>query len=106
MGEEFADRYLEGIPDWRDTPGYLNIPIILWLRQLTKAFDMQEYARMRYNLLGRGSHWFGGLNAGTIDEDDLAGAIKSSPFAKQIPAWLRETHAMLYAKPEKRLSES
>ena len=79
---------------------------MLWLRQLALAFDMREYGKMRYNLLGRGGHWFGGLNASVIDEEELVKACKSSPFAERIPEWLRETHGMLFAEPEKRLSES
>ena len=106
VGGEMAHRYLEGLPLWHDTPGYLNIPIMLWLRQLVLAFDMHEYGKMRYNLLGRGGHWFGGLNAATFEEEELLKAVKDSPFSAQIPAWLRETHELLHATPEKRLSES
>ena len=106
VGSEVADRYLDGLPLWHDTPSYQNIPVMLWLRQLALAFDMREYAKMRYNLLGHGGHWFGGLNAASFDEEELIKACKSSPFAEQIPDWLRETHGMLFAEPEKRLSES
>ena len=106
VGEQIADQYLDGLPLWHNSPGYMNIPIMLWLRRITLAFDIHEYGKMRYNLLGRGGHWFGGLNAAEFDEEELKKAVKSSPFADQIPGWLRETHQMLHAAPEKRLSDS
>ena len=106
VGVELADRYAEGLPTWEEAPGYMNIPIMLWLRNLLLAFDMREYAQMRYNLLGNGSHWFPGLNAAHVEELDCENALKKSPFAKEIPEWLKETHKRLYKKPEKRLSES
>jgi predicted aldo/keto reductase-like oxidoreductase len=106
VGEEVADHFSDGLPNWWDAPGYMSIRTMLWLRNLVLAFDMLEYGKMRYNLLGNGGHWFGGLNAANIDQWDLAAALKNSPFAAQIPAWLRETHNRLYEAPKKRLSES
>ena len=106
VGSDLADRYAEGLPDWENTPGFMNIPAMLWLRNLALAFDMQEFAKTRYNLLGNGSHWFPGSNAAHLDELDIEKAIQSSPFAEQIPDWLRECHAKFYTHPQKRVSQS
>ena len=104
VGVDLADRFAEGLPDWEHSPGYMNIQIMLWLRNLALAYDMQDYARMRYNLLGNGGHWFPGLSAARIAELDLTKAVADSPFAEQIPGWLRETHELLGGKKQDRLS--
>ena len=106
VGPELADYHGEGLPAWHESPGYMNMPIMLWLRSLALAYDMVEYGQMRYNLLGNGGHWFPGLNAEQIDQLELKEALANSPFAEQIPAFLREVHSMLYKKPENRLSQS
>ena len=106
VGPEVARSYAEGLPQWEETPGHVNLSVILWLRNLLRAYDMVEYGKMRYNLLGQGEDWFPGLGAAHLDGLDFAKALKNSPFSEQIPKWLRETHALLYEKPVQRLSQS
>ena len=55
LGEDWLRTWKQGLPTPEDTPGHINIPIILWLRNLIEAFDMEAYAQARYNLLGNGS---------------------------------------------------
>jgi len=106
VGEDVADRYDEGLPPWEEIPGLINIAIVLWLRNLAIGWDLVDYAKMRYNLLGNGGTWFAGLHAGNVANVDLAACLAQSPFAEQIPGWLTEAHELLYAAPEKRLSQS
>lgn len=108
VGEDVAARFAEGLPDWESAPGYMNMPIMLWLRNLALAYEMVEYGQMRYNLLGNGGHWFAGLpatNLSSISEEQLATAVKKSPFADRIRGWLAETHSMLSGEAKKRLSQ-
>jgi predicted aldo/keto reductase-like oxidoreductase len=108
MGPELATRFAEGLPDWESSPGYMNMPIMLWLRNLALAYDMIEYGQMRYNLLGNGGHWFEGLNATNLDsisDEKFDAAVKHFPFAKHLRAWLAETHELLGGVERKRLSQ-
>lgn len=109
MGSDYVQHWREGLPEWEDAPGYMNVPIILWLRSLVLAYGMTEYGKMRYNLLGNGGHWFPGLNAAHvegIDPEQFATALKNSPFKEQIPGWLKETHNQLGGEAVQRLSKS
>ena len=69
LGEEWYQSWERNLPNWQNTPGGINIPILLWLSNLLDTFDLEEFARSRYQLLGNGSHWFPGNNANLIDID-------------------------------------
>lgn len=111
IGSDVVERFRDGLPAWdgQDNAGYINTHVVLWLRQLALAFDMIEYGKMRYNLLGNGGHWFPGLSAAhldTLSDERLEKAFKNSPFADRIADWLRETHELLGGEEVTRLSSS
>lgn len=105
-GPEFARRWSEGLPEFDEVPGEINVLVIVWLHLLMEAFGMEDYARMRYNMLGTSGHWFPGRNVAEIDAVDLGPALARSPYRERIPAILRETHARLAGATVKRLSQS
>ncbi|NER84238.1 MAG: aldo/keto reductase [Leptolyngbya sp. SIO1D8] len=106
LGRDWLRTWKVGLPHPEQTPGNINIPVILWLHNLLEAFDMQEYAEARYNLLGNGGHWFPGNKADSMLDVDLRAAIAQSPHADKIPALLVETHKRLKGKAVQRLSSS
>ena len=101
LGEDWVKTWHIGLPKYDQTPGYINIPVILWLRNLAIAYDLTEYARMRYNLLGNGGHWFPGNKADKISTS-LEKCLASSPHADKIPTLLEHAHQLLNGAAVKR----
>jgi len=105
LGESWAKTWHIGLPQHSETPGDVNIPVILWLRNLAIAYDMIEYAKMRYNLLGNAGNWFPGANAAKINQLNLQNCLNKSPHAADIPTILQEAHQLLGGTAIKRLSQ-
>jgi hypothetical protein len=73
---------------------------------LALAYDMIDYGKMRYNLLGNGGHWFPGNNAENINKLDFSDCLKDSPYREEIPELLADTHHLLGGESVQRLSRS
>lgn len=106
LGETWLRTWRRGLPTPEETPGNINIPVILWLRNLLLAFDMEEYAKARYNLLGNGGHWFPGQKAENIDRLELSQCLRQSPHSEIIPRLLADTHERLGGQAVSRLSSA
>jgi uncharacterized protein len=105
LGEDWYKTWYQGLPSHETTPGGINIPSILWLWNLVEAYDMEDYARARYNLMGNGGHWFPGQQATQVDATVLQPHLVASPNADKIPGILSAVHGRLSGEEVQRLSQ-
>ena len=105
LGGDWVSTWRDGLPEWHSAPGQINVPWVLRLRNLALAYDMLEYGKMRYNLLGNGGHWFPGNKAAGAGELEWDGVLDASPHKGRVPALLAEAHALLKGEERKRLQE-
>ena len=93
LGTSWMTSWDKGLPKWNETPGEMNISVLLWLSNLLEAWDMESFAKDRYGLLGRGGHWFPGSNADALDrevsEESLREVLVESPWSNEIPGKIR-----------------
>ena len=108
LGRDWIDSWRVGLPSWEQTPGAINLPVLLWLHNLMEAWDLQSYAKARYRLLGQGGHWFAGANADAFETDvsvsDLQAVLGASPWRDHIPGILRSLRDRLAGEAQMRLS--
>ena len=113
LGEPWVETSQQGLPAWRDTPGDINLPVLLWLHTLLEGWDLESFAKARYGLLGNGSHWFPGRNAAAFEAstdepaavtaEELDEVLASSPWKQEIPAILRQLKQRLGGASVRRL---
>lgn len=98
-----------GLPEALEGPGGLNLPVMLWLRNLALGWGMTAYGKKRFNMLGGADHWFPGAKGETlasVPAGELQAACAPSPYAAELPALLRESVDLLAGEAEARLSQS
>lgn len=83
-------------PPWQQTPGYINIAMILWLYNLARGWDLLEYAKSRYQKLGRDMPWVPGNNAELVRRYDLSTLAASAGMENEkLLSLLQDAHALL-----------
>ena len=82
-------------------PSEIPIPEILRLRNIYIGNGQLEFAKERYNLIGRAGHWWEEKNASFCLECNEC--VPRSPSKLNIPDLLKQTHNLLVEKPKRRL---
>ena len=82
-------------------PSEIPIPEILRLRNIYIGNGQIEFAKERYNLIGRAGHWWESKNGN--DCGSCNQCLPKCPNHLDIPNLLKETHNLLLDKPKKRL---
>ena len=108
LGKEWSEEWPEGLPEYVDMPGEVNLVEILRLWTYAKSLDIVGWGKMRYNLLGNAEHWFPGQNVSHLPAaaSEWVHLLNRSQFKDQIPGILQEAHQMLFEKPVQRISQS
>jgi predicted aldo/keto reductase-like oxidoreductase len=65
-----------------------------------------EYARMRYNLLGQGGHWFPGRPMGNLTPEEILPALVRCPNPQKTLSHLLAARDLLQGEKVERLSKS
>ena len=107
LGKSWLSTWQVGLPCWDETPGKINLPILLWLHNLVEAWDLEGYATARYGLLGNASHWFPGENADCLDreisESSLNAVLVNSPWCHEIPDLIRKLRSRVGGTSQKQM---
>ena len=96
VGEDFARRWDEGLREWSELPGKINVKRILWLRNLVRAYDLLDFAKERYATMSPDDAWVPGARAERVDDAALRAALPDAAYRERIPELLREAHRLLH----------
>ncbi len=106
LPEPWGSSWDQGLPHWSQSPGQANLREILRLHNLALAYDLVEYGKMRYNLLGQGGHWFPGQSLGTLSADDLRPALQICPHPEEALRRLLAARDLFAGEKKRRLSSA
>jgi predicted aldo/keto reductase-like oxidoreductase len=106
LPESWRSSWEKGLPHWSESPGQANLREILRLHNLAMAYDLVEYGKMRYNLLGQGGHWFPGQSLGNLTADELRPTLKHCPDPEETLRRLFSARDLFSGEKRQRLSSA
>ena len=106
LPERWRNTWHQGLPHWSRSPGQANLREILRLHNLALAYDLVEYGKMRYNLLGQGGHWFPGQSLGALTADELRPALRDCADSEETLRRLLAARTLFAGEKKQRLSSA
>ena len=106
LPERWRKTWDSGLPTWPEAPKEANFREILRLHNLAIAFDLTDYGRMRYNLLGQGGHWFAGQSLGDLTREEITPSLSKCPDPEATLARLFAAKDLFLGEKIERLSKS
>ncbi|MEJ2689388.1 MAG: aldo/keto reductase, partial [Deltaproteobacteria bacterium] len=95
-GYDRPDQLWQKLPGWDQTPGYINIPMAVWLFNLARGWDLVEYAETRYRMMGTEVPWVPGLPPRVLDAIRNEGLLRDCEVEEDaILQMLTEAHRLL-----------
>ena len=106
LPERWRKTWDKGLPSWEKAPKEANFREILRLHNLAIAYDLTDYAKMRYNLLGQGGHWFAGQSLGNLTREEILPSLARCPAPETTLEHLCAARELLAGQKIERLSKS
>jgi len=106
LPEQWRKTWDKGLPSWEKAPKEANFREILRLHNLAIAYDLTDYAKMRYNLLGQGGHWFAGQSLGNLTREEILPSLAGCPAPETTLEHLCAARELLAGQKIERLSKS
>ena len=106
LPERWRKIWDKGLPSWEKAPKEANFREILRLHNLAIAYDLTDYAKMRYNLLGQGGHWFAGQSLGNLTREEILPSLAGCPAPETTLEHLCAARELLAGQKIERLSKS
>ena len=106
LPEHWRKTWDKGLPAWEKAPKEANFREILRLHNLAIAYDLTDYAKMRYNLLGQGGHWFAGQSLGNLTREEILPSLAGCPAPETTLEHLCAARELLAGQKIERLSKS
>ncbi len=95
-GHSRPDALWQSFPAWQQTPGYINIGLIFWLYNLARGWDLLEFSRRRYKMLGQDMPWVPGLNGAAARQYDLGSVAEQAGMpVEELIGVLEKAHTLL-----------